>query len=122
MHPKQSGGIPANRYINGELSTNADGSVTVRGTNGEGHGKVGAIREDGTTLEKQGSAGQTFFPEDWSADDIMEAGAKLFCTGRYKKGGTVVQGEHRGVKMTGFLEKGGDGMYRPSTFYPKGKS
>lgn len=121
MHPKQSGGIPANRYINGELSTNADGSVTVRGTNGEGNGKVGAIREDGTTLEKDGSAGQTFFPEHWTADDIMDAGAKLFCSGKYKYGNTRVTHTHRGVKMQGFLEKGSDGIYRPSTFFPKGK-
>ncbi|MFD9795021.1 LamG-like jellyroll fold domain-containing protein [Streptomyces sp. NPDC059070] len=121
LHPKQSGGIPANRYINGEMHTNADGSVTVRGANGEGNGKVGAIRDDGTQLEKQGSAGQTFFPQDWTADDIMEAGAKLFCSGKYKYGNTRVTGTHRGVKMQGFLEKGEDGTYRPSTFFPKGK-
>ncbi|NED83183.1 EndoU domain-containing protein, partial [Streptomyces sp. SID11233] len=113
LHPEQTGGIPDDRYINGELVTGADGTARVNGT-------VGARLADGSTIEKTATAGHTFFPADWTEDDVMEAGRHLFANGVYKRGGTMVVATFRGVKMTGFLEKTAQGTYTPSTFFPKG--
>ncbi|MDG9690768.1 polymorphic toxin-type HINT domain-containing protein [Streptomyces sp. DH17] len=55
LHPDQTGGIPDNRYINGDLTTNADGSATVSGT-------VGARLPDGGTLAKVANANGTYTP------------------------------------------------------------
>lgn len=114
MHPDQTGGIPENRFINGELVTGTDGTVRVNGT-------VGARLENGQTVQKVATAGHTFFPANWTAEDIMAAGEHLFANGTYRRGGTMARGEFRGVKMTGFLEKMADGAYTPSTFFPVGK-
>ncbi|MFR9800604.1 EndoU domain-containing protein [Streptomyces sp. MS06] len=113
LHPDQTGGVPEDRFINGDLVTNADGTATVNGT-------VGALRPDGSTLQKVASAGHTFFPADWTEEDVMAAGMELFAQGIYKRGGTMVTHTVKGVKMIGFLEKLADGSYTPSTF-PKGK-
>ncbi|MFG3049855.1 RHS repeat-associated core domain-containing protein [Kitasatospora sp. NPDC048239] len=113
LHPKQSGGIPEGRYISGKLVTQSDGSVKVV------DGAVGAI-VNGEKIEKVARAGHHFFPEDWTRADILAAGRELFANGTYKRGGTLVQGEYNGVKMTGFLEKQPDGSYTPSTFFPRG--
>ena len=113
-HPDQTGGIPANRYIDGPLVTNADGTVSA-------DGDVGALLGNGQKLRKRATAGHTFFPADWTADDVMAAGYYLFANGTYKRKGTMVTGIYRGVKMTGFLEKMADGTYTPSTFFPDGK-
>ncbi len=67
------------------------------------------------------AVGKVVVPVDWSADDVMAAGEHLFANGSYKRGNTMVKGEYRGVKMTGFLEKQADGSYTPSTFFPVGK-
>lgn len=48
----------------------------------------------------------------------MAAGEDLFANGKYKRGGTLVTGMHRGVRITGFLEKTLDGTYTPSTWFP----
>ncbi|MFF9194505.1 ricin-type beta-trefoil lectin domain protein [Streptomyces sp. NPDC014779] len=114
LHPDQTGGIPENRYINGDLVTTPDGSVRVDGT-------VGARMPDGSTVAKPARAGHTFFPADWTAADVMAAGAELLETGKYKRGGTMVQGTVRGVRMTGFLQKAEDGSYTLSTFFPQGR-
>ncbi|MEU9948819.1 LamG-like jellyroll fold domain-containing protein [Streptomyces sp. NPDC047939] len=114
LHPEQAGGIPENRFINGELVTNADGTATVNGT-------VGARLRGGGTLAKVANAGHTFFPSGWTSADVMAAGQHLFSNGTYKRGGTMVSGSFRGVKMTGFLQKMADGSYTPSTFFPVGK-
>jgi RHS repeat-associated protein len=113
LHPDQTGGIPPNRYINGDLVTNPDGSVTVDGT-------VGALKPDGTTLAKTATAGHTFFPKDWDAEKVIKAGNYLFEHGTYKRNGAMVQGTYDGVKMTGFLEKDAAGNRIPSTFFPTG--
>ncbi|MFF9348398.1 EndoU domain-containing protein [Streptomyces sp. NPDC014734] len=113
LHPDQTGGIPENRFINGELSVNADGTARVNGT-------VGALLPGGGTLAKVASAGHTFFPSTWTPEDVMAAGQHLFSNGTYKRGGTMVSGTFRGVKMTGFLQKTADGSYTPSTFFPVG--
>jgi EndoU nuclease-like protein/pretoxin HINT domain-containing protein len=113
LHPDQSGGIPDDRFINGELVTNADGTVRVAGT-------VGARLENGQTIQKVATAGHTFFPANWTAEDVMAAGEDLLANGTYKRGGTMVKGVYQGVKMTGFLEKTADGTYTPSTFFPVG--
>ncbi|MFJ3793384.1 RHS repeat-associated core domain-containing protein [Kitasatospora sp. NPDC090091] len=113
LHPNQSGGIPEGRYISGRLVTQSDGSVKVV------DGAVGAL-VDGGKIEKIASAGHTFFPENWTKEDILAAGRHLFATGQYKRGGTLVHGEYNGVRMTGFLEKQPDGTYTPSTFFPRG--
>ncbi|MFJ6464270.1 EndoU domain-containing protein [Streptomyces sp. NPDC091387] len=114
LHPEQAGGIPENRFINGELVANADGTATVNGT-------VGARLRGGGTLAKVANAGHTFFPSGWTSGDVMAAGQHLFSNGAYKRGGTMVTGSFRGVKMTGFLQKMADGSYTPSTFFPVGK-
>ncbi|WP_371484748.1 RHS repeat-associated core domain-containing protein [Kitasatospora sp. NBC_00315] len=114
LHPDQTGGAPAGRFIKGDLIENADGTASVNGT-------VGAVMENGQTVEKVASAGHTFFPASWDADKVMKAGAWLFENGSKKRGGTVVSGTFDGVKMTGFLEKIGAGEYTPSTFFPVGR-
>jgi RHS repeat-associated protein len=113
LHPDQTGGIPPNRYINGDLVTNPDGSVTVDGT-------VGALQPDGTTLPKTATVGHTFFPKDWDVEKVIKAGNYLFEHGTYKRNGAMVQGVYEGVKMTGFLEKDAAGNRIPSTFFPTG--
>ncbi|MFF0435276.1 polymorphic toxin-type HINT domain-containing protein [Streptomyces sp. NPDC004327] len=114
LHPDQSGGIPENRFINGELVTKADGSVRVVGT-------VGARMPDGSIIPKVAKAGHTFFPAHWTAETVMAAGEHLLATGTYKKGGAQVSGIYEGVRMTGFLEKAADGTRVLSTFFPLGK-
>lgn len=76
---------------------------------------------DSSVIWKQATIGHTFFPADWTADDIMKAGDYLFKNGTYRKSGNIVSGEYRDVKMTGWLTKAEDGTYVPSTFYPKGR-
>ncbi|MDH6131372.1 hypothetical protein P3T37_000741 [Kitasatospora sp. MAA4] len=114
LHPDQTGGTPENRFIDGTMSTNADGKVSVTGT-------VGARLPGGGRLAKNASAGHTFFPANWADTDVMAAGQELFDNGTYKRGGTMVTGTVRGVKMTRFLQKTADGTYTPSTFFPVGK-
>ncbi|MEU9795855.1 DUF6531 domain-containing protein [Streptomyces sparsogenes] len=114
LHPNQTGGVPADRFINGDLVTNPDGSVRVDGT-------VGAIKPDGSRLEKTATAGHTFFPSDWNAVKVTKAGEYLLEHGTYKRGGSMVQGTYDGVKMTGFLEKDPSGNRVLSTFFPTGK-
>ncbi|MFI5533239.1 RHS repeat-associated core domain-containing protein [Kitasatospora sp. NPDC051853] len=115
LHPKQSNGVPDNRYIGGKLVTNPDGTVSVV------EGKVGMRNPDNSVYgQKDAKAGHTFFPEDWTEEMIMEAGDHLFNNGKYKYP-TTVTGTYNGVKMTGFLEKQPDGSYTPSTFFPQGR-
>lgn len=94
------------------MITNPDGTVDVSGT-------VGAIDEDGVPIPKR-SIGHTFFPADWTADKIMEAGQDLLLNGTYKRNGALVQGIYDGVRMVGFLEKGEGGSRVLSTFFPEG--
>ncbi|MFF1906533.1 polymorphic toxin-type HINT domain-containing protein [Kitasatospora sp. NPDC058218] len=114
LHPDQTGGIPEDRFINGTLVTNADGTVTVDGT-------VGARLPGGEILPKVANVGHTFFPPSWTAEDVMAAGQHLFDYGVYKRKGTMVTGDYHGVRMTGFLQKTANGTYAPSTFFPEGK-
>ncbi|MGW5421873.1 polymorphic toxin-type HINT domain-containing protein [Streptomyces sp. NPDC003943] len=114
LHPDQTGGVPENRFINGDLVTKADGTARVVGT-------VGARMPDGSIITKVAKAGHTFFPADWSAEKVVAAGEHLLATGTYKKGGAQVSGIYEGVRMTGFLEKAADGTRVLSTFFPLGK-
>ncbi|KAK1178968.1 DUF6531 domain-containing protein [Streptomyces sp. NBS 14/10] len=111
MHPNQN--WPNDRFIKGDLVTNLDGSVTVRG-------KVGALDHEWNPTTKN-SIGHTFFPENWSREKIAEAGSDLFRNGTYRHGSSQVTHTHDGVGLLGLLEKGPDGIYRPSSFFPTGK-
>ncbi|WP_344386310.1 DUF6531 domain-containing protein, partial [Streptomyces thermolineatus] len=103
---------PENRYVKGNLVENPDGSVNVAG-------EVGALDTDWSPIPKK-SIGHTFFPESWTEADVRAAGDHLFRNGEYSHGNNRVSGTYNGVEMIGFLEKGGDGKYRPSTFFPTG--
>ncbi|NYI03482.1 DUF6531 domain-containing protein [Allostreptomyces psammosilenae] len=104
---------PEGRYIRGNLIENTDGTWSVRG-------EVGAYDAEWNMTPKIATAGHTFFPSSWKPADIAEAGRALFERGEYSHGGTIVTYTHNGVSMTGFLSKGPDGVYRPSTFFPDG--
>ena len=114
MHPgNDPAGYPEGRYINGEMVTNADGSVSVRGT-------VGSYDPETWDMTPKSSVDHTFFPEGWGPEEIRAAGEDLFTNGTYSHGGTRVEGAYNGVEMLGFMEKGADGLYSPSTFFPTG--
>ncbi len=58
---------PEGRFINGEMTTNADGSASVDGT-------VGAYDPETWDVTPKSSIAHTLFPEDWGEAEIRAAG------------------------------------------------
>ncbi|MFK3985069.1 polymorphic toxin-type HINT domain-containing protein, partial [Micromonospora sp. NPDC050397] len=111
LHPNQSGGIPADRYIDGEEVMNSDGSVKVIGT-------VGALLSDGQKAQKLASGTHTFFPPDWTEEDIMDAGRYLAASGTPNKKGHKLKGSFNGVELAGLVGKAPDGSRELQSWFP----
>ena len=111
LHPDQTGGIPENRFISGNMIEKENGSVKVV------DGYVGARNPDGSTLAKD-SIGHTFFPKDWSRQDVIDAGNHLLNNGTLKKGGAAMQGTYKGVKLFGYTDVTAGGEKTLSTWFP----
>jgi RHS repeat-associated protein len=110
MHPDQTGGIPEDRFIKGDLVKNADGSWKAPGG-------VGARFPDAPDLAKV-SIDHNFFPESWDKDEIIAAGNHLLNNGAVKKNGAALSGTWKGVKIYGFTEKTADGSRTLSSWFP----
>ncbi|WP_329956164.1 RHS repeat-associated core domain-containing protein [Catenulispora pinistramenti] len=111
MHPDQTGGIPDNRFISGKMVTRDDGSVKVV------DGTVGLRYPDHSVLPKESTA-HTFFPADWTKQDIIDAGNHVLNNGTLRKRGSAMTGEYKGVKIFGYLEVGADQKKTFSSWFP----